>query len=368
MLIGNLILLGLLLVGFLWYFDQNCLKKLNASIKLDQPRSFINEDFDLILHLTNHKAMILPVIKIRLHLPAMIVQADAPQNPNKTITFMTSLLFYQKLRRRIPLRGLQRGLWEIKAELEFSDFLGLSRQTLTFEEPLRILIHPKIEEEESLVDTQSGTQGDRLVQRWLHPDPIFYTGNRPYLFNDPLKDIDWKASARFQALRTRLHDTTASFQVSLCILAENNENLYADDPQYIEAAVSFAAFVLNDSWQKQCPCGLLTNAVVKADFGPTFRPDSGINHIIRCFDVLACLAGYKHLSTTRTLNQLLQFTESGNDCILICNKLNDAIVSACTSLLRKGIYPTLVLYTVPNDLVLPHGIAVRYLKRRKAHE
>lgn len=350
------------------YFERHCFDRLEAKLFLETPRTTAGEDFDLILSLTNRKRMILPLIRLRLELPKEIREPQGKTHQSAyRIESTTSLLSYQRCRKRIRLHCKQRGIMTIQGELIVSDFFGLTRQTLRFE-PLRLIVHPAPQRDWKRPSINSGLLGEKQVRRWLHPDPIFYTQNRPYTWQDPMKDIDWKASARLRELRVKQHDTTADFKVLLCLLTENSGSLFAEDPDYLEAAASFLADVIRQCAKDQTAVGLLSNAVMKADFGSVLRTDSGTHHWLRCLDVLAALAPFKNASTLRTLQKMSGMLRQGDGCFLVTNHISDAILNTLAHLQANGITPVLILYTLPEAAVLPTNIRWIALERRNRDE
>ena len=52
--------------------------------------------------------------------------------------------------------------------------------------------------------------GEMLVRRWILEDPFPDIGRAEYRDGDPLKDIQWKATARTDTLQVHRRDTTVS--------------------------------------------------------------------------------------------------------------------------------------------------------------
>lgn len=357
MLILLIILIAFLILLYERFFSYTCLDGFQAELLLDQPRSSRYDKFDVILTLKNSGWIILPVIRVHL------IYSDSLQC-NDQDRIRTSLLFHQMSRRRISFSGKVRGIHPIRAEIEVNDFFGLTKKSLTLE-PVSIIIHPEIKEMD-LPDAVSGTEGDFLVQRWIFPDPIFFTGNRPYTGYEALKEIDWKASARMGTLRVKQHDTTASFNAVFCLLCENNENLYAENSRYLEEAILLCASLIHQAASSQSPVGLITNAVIKTEFGSVFRPDNGLNHIIRCYDTLSCMAPYKQKDSTYLFRQIYDFMTTGSHCVIIANQINDEIYNGLIALGQKGIQSILFLYEWDNQISAPFGTTVLPFLKEKA--
>lgn len=359
MLITIIVLIGLCLFLSSWYFDRHFLKNLEVNVFLEKQRACLDEEFDLCVEMSNAKWMILPNIQIHIQTPdALLFENKARKN----LTFYTSLLFHQKMRRRFRFKATERGFFELKVNFEVADFLGLSHHFF-HEKTCSIIIHPTIKQNLPLFQKNSGIQGDTLVQRWIFPDPIFYTGNRPYDRRDAFKEIDWKATARLNEYRTKQHDFTASFQVTLCLLVENSENLYADNPEYIEAAIDFSTALIHQAHQNQEAVSLMTNAVLKTELPSCHYPDSGQNHIIRCMDTLACMTPFQKMTSIRTIQRAYEITEAGNECYFLSHRLSSSLSTALSNFVRKGIKVTLVLYDRQSP-TLPKDIELLYLARR----
>lgn len=340
MLIIILVLIGSGLFLSSWYFDRHFLKNLEISVFLEKKRASLEEEFDLCVEMSNTKWMILPHIQIHIQTP----EALQFQNQKKHhLTFHTSLLFHQKMRRRFRFQATERGYFELKVHFEVADFLGFSHHFF-HEKTCAIIIHPTINSHHPLIQKHSGIQGDVLVQRWIFPDPIFYTGNRPYERRDAFKEIDWKAFARLNEYRTKQHDFTASFQATLCLFVENSENLYADNSDYVESAIDFSAALIHQANQKQEAVALMTNAVLKTELPACHYPDSGQNHIIRCMDTLACITPYQKNSSLKMIQRAYEVSEPGNECYFIANQLFPLLLTSLGNFVRKGIKVSLVLY------------------------
>lgn len=355
-----LILLIILIVASIFLYERIfahiCLNDFQAELTLDQPRASKNDEFDIILTMQNNGWLILPVIRVHF------LYSDNLQCSSRD-RIRTSLLFHQKSRRRISFFGKTRGIHPIRAELDIIDFFGIVKKSVSLE-PVSIIIHPEIKEME-LPDSVSGNEGNILVHRWIFPDPIFFTGNHPYTGHEALKEIDWKATARLNELRVKQHDATANFHAVFCLLCENNENLFAENSNYLEKAIVLCASLIHQAAITQSAAGLITNAVMKTEFGSVFRPDNGLNHIIRCYDTLSCLAPYKQKDSTSLFRQIHDFMNAGSLCLIIANQINDEIVNGLIALNQKGIQSVLFLYKWNDDIVVPFGTTVLpFLKER----
>ncbi len=345
-------------------FEFRCLHRLEASLIPEVSRACAQEPFDLILTIANMKMMILPVIHLRIELPKDIEVLNEPYPSSSMLELSTSLFPYQRVRRRIALRSPQRGLITLKGHLEFTDFLGLTSQTLSFK-PISLIVHPAFPAEPIQCKALSGLLGDQPIQRWIHPDPIFYTGSRSYTQQDTMKEIDWKASARLRELRVKQHDGTTDFHVYVALLVENNENLFAENPDYLEDAVTFCAGLIQLAQKNQTALGLISNAVKKADPGPVFRPASAPHHLLCCMDTLAVLSPFKQSSGLRILQQLYSFCQPNDECFLIAHQLTKEILDALSSLEARGILITLVLAVLPESIMLPPKTRLVHLPRRQ---
>lgn len=101
--------------------------------------------------------------------------------------------------------------------LTTGDYLGLT--TANREAPIKqkIVVMPRRWEDPRTAVTLGGYLGELSVRRFLFEDPVLTIGVREYSGTEPLKQIDWKQTARAGKLQVRKHDYTVDANVTVLL-------------------------------------------------------------------------------------------------------------------------------------------------------
>ena len=168
----------------------------------------------------------------------------------------TSMRWYERLtwRYQIPLRS--RGYYHLAAcELRAGDLFGVYRRQREEEASQWLWVYPEVLPLDRLDLPQLRPHGERRGGQRLFDDPTRLQTVRDYRPGDPLKRIDWKATARRQAVQTRVYepasDLVAVVALNVSTLPVAWQGFYGD---IFERAVSVAAS-LSTAWSESRRAG-----------------------------------------------------------------------------------------------------------------
>lgn len=114
-----------------------------------------------------------------------------------------------RLHRSYHLALPRRGIARIdRIEVTARDPLGLFEARYTAAQPLSLVVYPAPTVPRRLPSSDRLPGGSRVVADWLWPDPTLYAGARPYRPGDPLRWLDWRATARRRALQVKIFDSS----------------------------------------------------------------------------------------------------------------------------------------------------------------
>ena len=241
--------LGLILVYFLQRFLYRHFWNVNmtAELKFSKSRAVQGETVILSESITNRKLLPVPMLHLRFKVSRDLQFEDSRQNEvtdyyNRNELF--SLLMFQKVTRRLPFRCKKRGVYTIKtASLMGSGLLLSEEYLLEFPTDTRLIVYPKAVSSNRFERMFETMLGSVYTQRFLHEDPFSFRGIRDYQFGDPMKSINWKASAKTMDFKVNVLDFTTEQRVELYLnldretLTTNNEVL----EESIRLAKTFAA-------------------------------------------------------------------------------------------------------------------------------
>lgn len=351
--------LGLILAQLGRYdFERRGARELTVTLLSDVSRLEPGQTLTLTVILENKKRMSVPHAAVRITFPAILECEETDlsltgESATNAFVLHTTLSGRQKKTRTLQFTAKQRGAGEFRAATTLSDYLNLTQLDGPQAAPRLCVVHPLRQFPAALDASPCGLQGQQSVRRWLYPDPIFYTGVRPYQPQDSSRDIDWRATARYQSFYVKEYDHTSDPAFSIFLILQSIQNLFADDAEFMESAVQFAAAVLDQSQRQQLSAALVTNAVVRFTVADTSACDTSLNHTVSCLDLLACAAPYPLGEPTRLFQRYPQLLDASHHCLFILNSLTDAIREWVMKLCAQGTAVTLVCWTLPDPRTLP---------------
>ncbi|MCD8503040.1 MAG: DUF58 domain-containing protein [Bacillaceae bacterium] len=200
---------------------QNKAYKSYSLSHIDYRRSFSKravyegEQMELIDEITNRK--LLPLLWLQLeskiHRNLHFQQKGKEQLEVHNEQFhraLFSLMPYQKVTRKQQLTCAKRGFYQIKSVgMSSGDALGFSTQTKLVKASAEVIVYPKILSLKEMDLPSNSWMGDLIVRRWIIEDPFIVAGTRDYIFGDPMKTINWKATARANRLQVSKKDYSA---------------------------------------------------------------------------------------------------------------------------------------------------------------
>jgi len=264
-------------------------------IALAERRLFPGEHTTLTIELENRKLLPLPWFEWQGALSDPL-RADGERLPPAAapgFSFLRkagTLGWYARARWRFALSSETRGYHQVgPAEVKSADILGLAPQTLPAPSALRVVVYPRVVSLPELGLPADRPFGDAKGRAQLFEDPLRVKGLREYRPGDPLRRIDWKATARLGELTSRVYEPSAARYLYLLLnvdtLPRSWEGYLADD---LERTVTVAASIAAWAHEHRLPVGLLANgSLPDADRPLRLPPSASRDQLVRILEALA---------------------------------------------------------------------------------
>jgi uncharacterized protein (DUF58 family) len=228
---------------------------------------------EVTVSLTNAKLLPLMWLRLRDDWPLGLEPHGFALEPARwadcqRLTQTLSLGWYQRVRRHYAVDCTRRGLhWFGPAELEAGDPFGITGVVREIADREPVLVLPKVLEVTGLNLLTGRPLVDAEAARSLARDPAELRGTRPYLPGDPLRAVNWRATARTGELHANESAPTALAAVKILLDVGVYEHVWQGvDPERVEllcaVAASLAAAVAADGHA----VGLASNARVRGDW------------------------------------------------------------------------------------------------------
>ena len=268
---GLLLVVGSL-VSIVWLaarlWDRYCFRKVTYDRELGLRRAFIGDTMDYTVALNNDKP--LPLIWVEaqdpfpegLQLAGAVVRGTTLET-NRHHSITASLLPYQRATWKFTMRCLRRGYHRIgPVRMRSSDIFGFAATETRFADVDEILVYPRVIDLEQLLSPPQHPFGSARGRMPLYHDTNRVKGQRDYHPDDPLKHIDWKATARARELQTRVFEPAVSLNMLIALNGSTSDFVWqGTNRRLFERAVTAAASAASLADRRGYSYGLISNAV-----------------------------------------------------------------------------------------------------------
>ncbi|MAM65852.1 MAG: hypothetical protein CL702_05645 [Chloroflexi bacterium] len=352
---GLLLVLGALslivsLVAKFW--DRVAFQKVTHFRTLSHARAFVGDTVEYVITLSNEKAIPLIWVDIQdafpegLELPGGSVRGSGVEVIRQHC-ITTSLLPYQKVTWKYKIECTARGYHRIgPVRLRSGDIFGFSSAEIYYPKVEHLLVYPKIVDLGELIFPEQHPLGESKSWKPVVQDTTRFLRQRDYSPVDPMKHIDWKATARKQRLQTKVFEPVVSLNVLIALNAATSEYAWqGSNRRFFERAVTAAASVASDADRHGYTYGLISNAVASYS-GKWLSVPMGASssQLSMILESLAMAGPYVVTPLTEVLKGERASLPSGTTVVLVTSILTRAMATEI-NLIKDSGYQVRVLYT-----------------------
>lgn len=278
---------------------------------LSEQRAFAGETIDARLTLHNAKWLPVPWVEVREQLPQAMPLVAGRTQPSgmQGIVYLlrqTGLSGGERVGWPFRLQARERGYYRVgPTRLRSGDIFGLFEREATVAQPAHIVVYPRTVPLPALGLPAARPFGERRGGQRIYEDPLLIAGARDYIPGDPLKRIDWKASARSGRLQSRQYEPSHTQSIVIALNVSTMEHSWqGQDPVALERSVVVAASVARWAFEEDLAVGLIANgSFPDADrpirIGSGRRPDQ----LVHVLEALAMVTGFSTSPLAAELQQ-----------------------------------------------------------------
>ena len=268
---GILLVVGSM-VAVVWLaarvWERYCFRKVSYVREMGRRRAFIGDTVDYSVSLVNDKPLPLIWVELQdpfpegLELPGALVRG-ASLETNRHYSITTSLLPYQRATWKFRMRCARRGYHRIgPVRMRSSDIFGFTSTEARLSAVNDLLVYPRVIDLEQLAVPPRHPFGLARGGLPLFHDTSKTRGTRDYRAEDPMKHIDWKATARARKLQTRVFEPAVSLNVVIALNGSTTDYVWlGTNRRLFERAVTAAASAIALADRRGYSYGLISNAV-----------------------------------------------------------------------------------------------------------
>ena len=347
-------------------------RRVRVSSNLSEARAFQGEQVELRIEMENRKPLPLPWFDLRLAISEEleIEGEELPAASAPGLNWLTrrgALGWYERRRWRMQVSSRERGQFQIgPTQLHSADILGIFPRHLNTAEMTPFIAYPRVFALDDLGFPADRPLGDSKGRNRIFEDPLRIAGLRDYEPGDPLRRIDWKATARHGELQSRVYEPSAVQHLYVLLnidtLEHSWEGYLKDD---LERTVSMAASLAVWATGRRYAVGLLANGSLPNSDRPIRLPPSRArSQLPRILETLAVVQPLTMGDLAGRLRREASRLPLGSTLILTAAFIPDELAEAMRRLQDEGYRVAVVVTSERVDLDKLGGLPVRVAGRR----
>ena len=290
-----IIFMGLVVLGLIilqnYMYNRLWDRGLSLDIRFSSREAFEGDSLFLQEDLSNNKFLPLPWIFVKFNVSRNLV-FESEQHKNTSDAHYQSDLFsimmYQSIRRKMFFICSKRGYYRLRnITVACSNLLYSRRFDKHIENFTELTVFPKLLDGHDDINLiYKNLDATILSNSLINPDPFEFRGIREYQPTDPMRDINFKATAVAQQLMVNIHAPTSSKRLEIVLNLEYNRP-YPEFELY-EQAIRLAATITERYISQGVKIGLHTNGGDVVSIGNVIvAPGEGASHMYKIFAALA---------------------------------------------------------------------------------
>ena len=349
LVVGSLVLV-LSIAARIW--ERFAFRSVTHSRSISRQRAFIGDTVEYSVSLDNDKVLPLIWVDIQDSFPDGLDLTGATMRgtgleANRQHTITTSLLPYQKATWKYSLTCSERGYHRIgPVRLRTGDIFGFSSAETRYTKFDHLLVFPRVLDVEGLVFPPEHPMGEIRGSKPIYFDTNRVVGQRDYQARDPMKHIDWKATARARSLQTRVFEPVVSLNMLIVMNGATREHSWqGSNRRLFERTVTVAASVASLADRRGFSYGVVSNAVASYT-GKWINVPIGASssRLSMTLEALAMAAPYVVAPLSEVINSERDSLPAGATVLLVTPSLSDTLIEDIAGIRTHG-FPVLVLYT-----------------------
>jgi len=258
-IMGIIILAVILLQSFAYrkYWDR----ALSLDFRFSAREAFEGDALFLFAEISNRKILPLPWLLLEYQLSANLVFPEGSDLEVGELdkSGLYSVMMYKRVRRKLRFVCKKRGYYRLRRiRLTGSNLLHTQTYNKVVECSAELTVFPSLLESlDEFAVIINNLDAMMLIQSLINPDPFTFRGLREYQPTDPLRSINFKATAIAQQLMVNIHAPTSSKRLEIILNLEH----YSHEPEYelFEQAIRLAATLANHYISEDVMVGFYTN-------------------------------------------------------------------------------------------------------------
>ncbi|MDE7266259.1 MAG: DUF58 domain-containing protein [Lachnospiraceae bacterium] len=298
------LLLGIAAVGVLWdlYYKNIWIRGVDVKLWFDTDALYAGGQTKLYEVIENRKRTPLPVLEVGFHTKKELDFTDTENASVSDYIYkrdVFAVLGRQRITREIVVDCKKRGHYAVSdADLTTHTLLYKKSYSVGIETDASIYVYPKMTDVSEIMTVCERMLGTLQCAKRLYEDPFAFRTIRSYTTDDPMKAINWKASAKTGELMVNTFDSVQS-QKAMVFLDVADTGILKQEA-LIEENIAIAATLARKLLRKSIETGFSFNG---ADGGEWILPTNkksvfvGLERTLADYDAAKGTTSFSELFT-----------------------------------------------------------------------
>jgi uncharacterized protein (DUF58 family) len=330
-----------------WIYRMWGLKRVTYERSFSEKAVYVGEKIEMIEVIGNAKWLPLPWLRVESVIPGALRFSGSDDMEiavgglfqNHISLF--SLMPFTRIRRKHQVECIGRGVFRLSsATLTCGDALGFEPASLRKELDLEVVVYPRLIPLPAFPVPTNSWIGDIVVRRWIYSDPFLFQGTRQYQEHDPIKRINWKATARTNQLMVNQEEFTSQNKLMICVnfqLTTNSIQLTVA-PEILEYALSVSASLCHQALLEGLEIGFGCNGTTEQEkIEPIMmHPQSGKAYYFDLLTLMAQLETERGAAFKDLLRGEIEQRHRGIDYLILSSYIDEEMNEQIDQLRRNG--------------------------------
>ncbi|MCL1843042.1 MAG: DUF58 domain-containing protein [Defluviitaleaceae bacterium] len=345
--LGVFLALLLVLLFIKKVYSLYCLSNVDVSLSISAATATEGDKLILTEVVTNRKWLPLPWLAVKFQVDRELVFADKGAAAISDFYYRNDLfhvLMHQKITRRLGFTCTKRGFYVIHGlEVTGWDILMEHKYIRQFENETQLIVYPRTFETDELNALCTRIYGQLRTIYPINQDPFSFRGVREYSPHDPMKSINFKASAKTTELMVNVWDFSNARQIVFLLDAERHSAWHDENTE--ERAVKIIASLAEKFTAQGVPMSFITNGLLTPRPGTHQHGEipegRGEAHLRKILEALAFVDFNLSETNVIPLSEIIcrlggVIPENNPEYIIVSPYYSKAVASACSTLKESG--------------------------------
>lgn len=330
-----IICIVLVMAGWQIFYRSMWAKDLTMRFSFGQPYVYAGETANLREIIENRKKMPVTPLEVRFRIKRGVYFTETDNTSVSDFVYkrdIYALLGRQRITRTLQMQCAKRGHYQIE-DVSVLSYSLLHEKTyhLEMDTDAQLYVYAKRVNVSDILNECRRMLGEQESQRKYLEDPFAFASIREYTIQDPMKSINWKASAKTGGLMVNTY--TSMHKENVMIYLDLEDRLIMKKEHLIEDSISVAATLFDKLIKKGAQVGIAINIKADQKEGFFYRPLSNTKACLT--DVERFLTKEWKESEVLDFEQLLQLQPEGALPVIISKNASEELIRKAESVLGK---------------------------------